>query len=354
MNLIKNIQEYSSFRSKITEISKIKIILILTVISIVISILLQFSPQEKGFVLPESPSITSNNIINKTEVEKIIITVDKPAIPNNLAIFQISNQQPLLEVAKKIALQQNLEKTVGQDYSWTGPTGIIKSTFLTYSPSNKRISYNHQTTKPKSNLVVNDAITAAQKFIEMNVLDNNFEKNNLKIRFEPDITSITTTNYDRNNFENYSDQITGDSEIVIIPFIQTIGGFNVYSETQSQQPLWVWIGPDYQIIKIEIKPFVSTPILIDNGVTIDYEIVKKIIIDGKGIVLDVTDNGPSKPIFKSISQATLSDVEIEYRFDPNSNLLIPYFKFSGEAIFTDKTFGNISIIYQAIHSKNTL
>lgn len=329
-----------------TEWSKTKLLLIILAVVIVISILFQLFTQDKQVVptdavIPDQPNIESNAVLNQIPIQKITVTAKKPQLPSVLPVYKIENQLPLSTVAQTIAQNQGLQHESSRNDVWSHPT---EPKFLTYSATNNLIVYTNQISGVVQNLDQKDAIVAAQAFIRANISE---------IPVMPDLESIVKTEYEAEGSESYGNLSTGDS-LFIIPFIQTTDNFPIYSQTQAQQPIWVWVGPNYSIIKVEIAATIFQISQIGNGVPINFDTVKQLVVDGKGIVLEITDEGPTVPISKTILEATLDNTSVEYRVDTITNTLYPFIRFSGIATFTDTTTGEIEISHQIVHSTNTI
>ncbi len=328
-----------------TEWSKTKLLLIVFVIVLIVNIMYQLFAQKQEMppnaVVPEQPSLTSNSVLNQIAIQKITVTAKEPQLPTLLPVYKIENQQPLSAIAQTIALKQGLQHESSRTDIWSHPTD---QKFLTYSKTNNLIVYTSQTSEIAQNLDQNVAIETAQSFISTNISE---------IPVTPDLQSIVKTTYQTEMSESYGAIPAGES-LYIIPFIQTTNTFSIYSQTQAQQPIWVWVGPNYSIIKVEISASFLEISQIGNGVPIDFDTLKQFIIDGKGVVLEITDEGPTIPISKTILEANLDSAELEYRVDTATNTLYPFVRFSGVATFTDNSKGKIEISHQIVHSTNTI
>lgn len=329
-----------------TEWSKTKLLLIVLVIVIAVSIIFQLFFKDKqsippDAVIPEQPTIQSNSVLNQIQIQKITVTAKEPQFPASLPIFRIEGKQTLSAIAQSIALKQGLQHESTRNDTWAHPT---EPKFLTYSANNNLVVYTNEISATAQSLDETEAIAVAQAFIRSNISENSVI---------PQIDSMIKTKYQTETNESYGTTLPGNS-LFIIPFAQTTNNFPIFAETQAQQPIWIWVGPNYTVLKAEISADIIQTTQVGNGAPISFKSIKQLVTDGKGVVLEITDEGPTVPITKTILEATLTSATVEYRVDTVTNMLYPYLRFKGSAIFTDNSKGEIEISHQIVHSINTI
>jgi hypothetical protein len=338
--------------------SSTKKVVIISGVLILLSLIIQpFIPTGKiipdDLTTPDQPRLIENTLISQIPIQEITIDVDRPDISSFLPIFESTSQISLVTIAQEIAARYSLESIDGVSGMWSNSTG---SQFLSYSQMGEIISFIHQVDSEPHELSIVRSIEVAQLFVDTFISPQETIVNGSQeqlVSFTPDLNSVVLDEYETDFHYDY-DEISSKNSVVTIPFIQTIGIYPIFLNSQPQQPVWISVGPEYTVVKADIAH--SSPQLnrIGSGEVINFEKIKELIINKQGIVLDVTDDRPSRPIYKSIAEANLNSVTIEYRLDTTNNIALPYFRFEGFASFTDGSTGRVAIIHQAIHSTNTI
>ncbi len=158
----------------------------------------------------------------------------------------------------------------------------------------------------------------------------------------------TTANYfiNHGHFETSPPQT---ATVVSLSFSYTIQDIPVFYKSQSEYPFFMFVDSENQILK-----FIFSPQLI----TFDLQPTPKKVLSidqalsniksGQGAIISATQ-GMNQPLsLKVITSAILDDVKLEYREDVETQLIYPFFRFTGTAKNNQNDDLNVEIITPAV------
>lgn len=114
-----------------------------------------------------------------------------------------------------------------------------------------------------------------------------------------------------------------------VPFIFLVEEVPVYPAQDVYPAASIVLTSSYELYKAEFRPYtIETSIDKSYSTIAPNEAVSR-INNNQGSILTYFYEGPNHADFSQINSGTLTEIDLQYRFDPTTNTAAPYYSFTG-------------------------
>lgn len=271
-------------------------------------------------VVNESTFITTNLNNTTTQYHDITFVGREPLFPEKLPLAVAEPQN--IAASQLEAIFINAFKLKQHDRApnlWIGDTHS-----LTIQETTSEYTLSANTTPPTTETPVTaqQAIIAADAF-----LDEYFP--NLSLVSQVDDIVFYSHVYDVDPSDN-----PAQAQVAVIPYTYEIEGYPVFYRNQGQMPFRVWVSGDGEVLKVSFFPHFllvgeeSEPVeLLSLEQSLD-----NINEDSKASIV-AAETGTSRTVsLIELSSGSMTSVKLEYRHDPTTNQIYPFYRFAGTAM----------------------
>lgn len=296
---------------------------------------------------PPSQIVSENSQIAALQPEKYSFSPSLTSFPfpANLPVYKTSSSsQPFLSpLFKQLTTLYQLEPSASPDYYYSKDKSVI----LLFDSKNQYLSYSIDGTVKPSALLgdkppkLKSAISAAENFLKQfsDYKDLQIQETQISYSIVKKVGSepIHTTD-------------PAQASLISIPFSQYINNYPYRYSSSISSPVVITVGQNNQIVDAYFSPQ-PLPSLLEpkNYRLLTSDQIISSLNAGLGTVVyaplyylpgNTTDLPPT----------TISQIQIEYRLDPNKNLVIPYYLLTGELFLKpqDKLPIQIQILLPAV------
>jgi len=260
-------------------------------------------------------ALFSNFDNSKTTFDQIQISMDATNVPTELPIYTIRIQNTADSVLKRLINEFDLKQSETLDYAWTSE----KAT-LTYYELEGRITFSNLDIPSDyipPQIKTDSAVKTSTEFLigifgELSLRP--VERGILYFTDSPDFYDATTAD---------------NAQIARVPFQYAFSEYPVYLGKDSIEPFVVTATSDY-VSKVDISLLNVVPTSNYTLETLTIDEIQTNINTNLGSVVSAINNEVLETDLSSISNGTLTFQGIEYRYDPDSQQLIPFYRFAGE------------------------
>ena len=289
----------------------------LAAIAIVLATLLRiFTPQTVE--VPQSPFTQTN--INNTSTVFTGVRYTGPAFtpPGQLTVARASlNEEAFTEIVSTLVTSLALEPVETEPNTWQNPAYYL---FLEeydnrYILVNQSLSF----VEPENHVNLTQAATTAEEFFT-----THFPNIAAKPQLSEVVYSTAVGHYD-------TVESPAEADVVQIPFAYTLDNLPIFYANRSEYPFILYVTGDNKVGKVFFYPqsLRYTSLSKNDTLTIDQAIAN--INRNQGAIVSFTQDEGSENVLAEIKSAKLTNVTMEYRLDPDSNILYPFYRFSGTA-----------------------
>ncbi|MBI2309549.1 hypothetical protein HYU89_01500 [Candidatus Collierbacteria bacterium] len=287
---------------------------VLGLVIILIPIIILIRGQRPPRVTVPPPEITGQ-VPNKA-VRSITYTGQQLILPKTMVVYRnTASELSLMNLVKRIATSRNLPPSPNSSTLWvSGETGE----YVHLDQAHGVVTYGQ-------NLPPEDA--PAPQTDRARQLAQQWVKDTLSLTVRPDEKNIKY-------FAVSGSQLVpvdpGSAEVIEIPLNLTIGQYPVMIGNAAIPVATVSVGRNHTINRAILKPFALTPMSASELPTIDLSTIVKNLTD-KAEIISIMPEAPIDTNAHPPTEITLTEVQIQYRLDPNTNLIYPYVAFTGTA-----------------------
>ncbi len=281
------------------------------------------------------PTINTNYEGGTTKFSGVTFTGQAIALPKKL---------PTATIEKINTQFTNFEQVIVKNYALS-PVSEIPNLWTNDSYSLEKApsinQYIFTKLSPPIEKIVTDPVKAT--VVAKQLVDGLLPNNNLQV-LENKITYHLA--------DAHGDVVNPDqAQLVDIPFGYQILGVPVYFDQQVGVPVTVTINSDYEVQRAVFQPFTGDIKAGSEIQTISIEQALKNINESHGTIIASASRTFENPVLSTISSGSLHSVTLEYRFSPSTNIIIPYYSFSGELVDSAGNTFTATIITPAIQTK---
>ncbi len=334
----------SSKQNKKTKRWLIWLFVVLAVLLIVSAILQALTPK--------SPKIPASQL-NKGSVDEIGTQYQQlefvgqyPSKPATLPVAQSSLTDLKPQLIPQLVSQFNLRKSDSGDL-WLGD----EFSFSLYD-NQLELTRNYDQEQFQENeekISLTEALATAQTFLSEYLPQYQvtpFTRNAFFL-------SKTDIQFERSLEKKADSRPEKEAEIIIIPFNYGLAGYPIYYQDNFLPFVELVIGSGEGVIKASI-----------NTWGLDYQTISEIsVLDIDQVVLNIVQNNQAEIVFygqeyvgnisfAEISSGKLTTVQLEYRIDPDNNLVYPFYRFEGEFVNDEGREFSAELIAPAVEVAN--
>jgi hypothetical protein len=138
------------------------------------------------------------------------------------------------------------------------------------------------------------------------------------------------------------------ANLISLPYTYQIDGFPVYFKIQTQYPFLFSVNSQGTLQSVQFSPFFTQLTPLQKLPTIGILDAIKNVNQGQASLLGATNQLSATQDFSQIQSANLTTVSLEYRIDPKTALVYPFYRFSGDAVEAKGQAASIIIITPAV------
>jgi len=146
-------------------------------------------------------------------------------------------------------------------------------------------------------------------------------------------------------------EISVGAKVISIPFVFNLSNYPVYFSGEREAYVTIQINKNYQINKADFYPPPPNTQVVSEKIIISLDEASQLIAAGQATVIAA---GSSTGVFdvKTINNLRITDTQLEYRLNPENQLIIPYFRFEAEGSAANQSAQtpptNLTLILPAI------
>ncbi len=287
--------------------------------------------------VPKTNLSTTNLDGTSSTFKEIIFEGQKFTIPDNLPIAKANPSTIVLgQVINSIVTNYELTKSPKVNDLWEGKNGNL----LTKDPYSEQYTFFFPPNNNSGGQILSQdlLIKKAQELIgglfpNLNLMA--WKEKSVYIAISPEPVDL----------KNWSGE-----KGLIIPFTYQVNNLPVFWHKQIDSPFELTLNERGEPLTLRFSNFfyVLEEISPKKTINIDSAIIN--IRLGRGAIISSYVSEPKAIALENIVKANLSQVELEYRFDQQSGLVYPFYRFSGQAVNSDQTVLNIELITPAVET----
>lgn len=313
---------------------KIYVVGLVVFILVISAILRTLTPA--AVPIPSSSVLQQNVDGSKTTFQNITFSGTAPPIPGQLKTYAVQNVDNYeQEVLSRLLQQFSLQPTSAPNV-WTGPQYS-----LTKDKSLGFYILNQNSLSVSSTFIDKDrAVSTAQNLIGQIFPD---------LSIQADLSGMS---YLGGGFDPAPvDEKT--AKIIHIPFAVQLDSYPVFYNNQREFPFAVQVNSSNDVQQLFFYPqfFKTQPVNSFSSLSPSQALNN--IQAGKATIIGRRNNQPEVINLNQISSADLQSMNIEYRVDNQSNLALPYFRFTGQGHNTANQEFEFEVITPAIPTVTT-
>lgn len=210
---------------------------------------------------------------------------------------------------------------------------------INLTPENGLITYTNNVARPSSSgLDPQKAADAAQQFVRsLGITDARVNQSNVLL-----LQNVT----DYMNAKPQNNVPPANASLMVIPFYYTINELPFYYSSLPRGTLNVVVNNKYQVIKTDLTPPSNKVTEISTHPPIDLQTAANYINSPQSTILSFESTDPTNQ--EDITFFQINQTSLEYRLNPNTNTILPYYFFSGTADTSSEKNIPTSVIVQAI------
>jgi hypothetical protein len=291
--------------------------------------------------VPETPLLTQQLNDVQPVFRNLNFTGQAPTFPSSLTVatYQPSSAATtdlLTPLITKYSLTPhpavpNLWSSSTQSLFWRTSTNVVELSLITPT-----------TIEASGPFPTSEAVNTTAQFITDNLpfLNGVVPLSDKVIHFSGDFELVRTTNLN-------------EATQMVIPFAYQIEGLPVMVGTTSSFPAEVFIDRNRTILKIIFSPVPLSYTLTPAQRVISLDEAVANINNQKGTIIGYNLESGTDISLGQIQQGELTQVIMEYRLDPTSNLIYPFYHFAGK-VQTPSGETALEVITPAIVTTNQL
>lgn len=310
--------------------------ILLSLLLIVVALILRQAAEQQQI----PPTLTDPGSENNpnTSFNGLVFTGNAPITPQqmwvaNVTEFANENDQELL--ASLIAYFR-LEASPHVPNVWNGPEYS-----LTFDPNTNTYQVTRLLTgaqangEPLTQPMIPGLITGAERIVTQMLPNSTFESLPSKVQlliadgvFEP--------------------AVLGEATHLSVPFSLSFYQLPVFLGLKSQFPLTTFVDSTGTLIRLDATPFSAEFEAQSQHPSLSIQEALLQVEQGNARIISSYSESTVQPILDTVVRGTLETATLEYRLDPATNLLIPYYRFEGTLANGDNDIFTAELITPAV------
>ncbi len=300
------------------------IVIILLTVAAVLRVL---TPQSQP--IPATPFVSENRNKTTTVYEGVTYTGPEKNLPKQLDIA-IADAPQTTEQKTLDTFIQNFHLVLDSDAPKDMPIWRANENMLYKDETSARYSFLAQSSQTLEDGRVDKdaAITAAQNFIKTYFP-------NLELSSQTDaIEYLDTHSFDIDAAPPEK------ANSVKVNFAYSINGFPLFFSKERDFPFQVMVNHANEIFRVDFFPQFIAPRVTGQRSVISLQTAVTQIQQGKAAVIAANFTKEQLKLAE-LKNVTLTDVSLEYRLDPSTQVIFPFFRFIGTA--TNEIGDNLTV-----------
>lgn len=120
-----------------------------------------------------------------------------------------------------------------------------------------------------------------------------------------------------------------EAELVMVPYVYQFNGYPVYLERNTQYVAYFMFNAKKELVKAEFRPYLITFSPEKNFQSIPLPLAMSNINNNNAALIYTDSYGQGTDMTLNITAGELDSARIEYRVDPTTSSLVPYYHFYG-------------------------
>ncbi len=296
-------------------------------------------------VLTPPPTPVETQVISSTPnpVETDFIDVrytgETVAIPEQLAVATTTTSLSQQQVVQALASRFTLSQSSDSQYFWTGGRYSMS---LDPSRNEYMVIGGHDDDEFYNSYIDTDAaVKIATELISDLFPDSSLQVDEANIKYFGDGHEPAFVSEDK-------------AVKALIPFTYFVAEYPVFLLHDELSPVTLTVDSNGDIQRLSVRvPLLSPqPARGEALATLSIpEAIESIITDQATVIAARTDRG-QRYTLNQLRDVNLQRATVEYRFDPNSSLLYPFYRFTGTAVSGTSSRIDVTVVTPAVSSSN--
>jgi hypothetical protein len=120
-----------------------------------------------------------------------------------------------------------------------------------------------------------------------------------------------------------------EAELVMIPYLYQFNGYPVYLEQNTQYVAYFMFNAKKELVKAEFRPYLITFSPEKNFQSVPLPLAMSNINNNRAALIYTDSYGQGTNMSLNITAGVLDSARLEYRVDPTTSSLVPYYHFYG-------------------------
>lgn len=303
----------------------LKYLLALVAVSFfVVFVLRAITPQEQEQTIPESQMVARNLDGTQSDFQNIVFSGEPILPPKSMAVYQASvdrqKSREILRNSSEILISSfNLTEEIPNERV---VTFLSNSHTLYIDTELNEINFSKNVPELGGRIDEQKALETASNFLQLVLPEISMQPIKQKTRYFAGGYHIEQVPKINANF-------------VEIPFAVFVDDMPIYFHQETSAPATILVDSKNQIQRAVIKIINFDYQQAATLETLEISQAIEGINQGSvGSLIMTTEESPVPLSLETIQKGSLLNVAIEYRLDPNLNLIYPFYRFEGQ--FTDK------------------
>lgn len=142
--------------------------------------------------------------------------------------------------------------------------------------------------------------------------------------------------------------VIGEATHLSIPFSLSFYQLPVFLDLESQFPLTTFVDATGTLIRLDATPFSAEFTAQTQHPSLSIQEALLRVEQGRARIISSYSESTVQPLLDTVVRGELDSATLEYRLDPSTNLLIPYYRFAGTLVNSDNDIFTAELITPAV------
>lgn len=306
---------------------------------VVAAIIRSLTPQPLN--IPAEQVIVTNTNNTNTTYDNIKYQGITPQTPTELSVANFALSSTTLdEVLSQFITTYNLTDHINQNY-WNG-----KNYSLALNPLSNQFTLSKSqvlSAAPNTNLPVFKKIDYEQAKV--------MADKNISALF-PNLQLVRTdekTQFFRSEALHYDKVAPDQADLIEFEYNYTINDIPVYYSNRFEPTVQILVNSNYEIEKLTFFPmFISINEVSTMPVISVFDAVAQINDHNLASLIVTLQEKAGQVNWSSMKSGTLHDAKLEYRYNPKSPIIYPFYRMTGDMITTSDENVKVEVITPAV------
>lgn len=142
--------------------------------------------------------------------------------------------------------------------------------------------------------------------------------------------------------------VIGEATHLSVPFSLSFYQLPVFLGLESQFPLTTFVDSTGALTRLDATPFSAEFTAQSQHSTLSIQQALRQVEQGNARIISSYSESTVQPILDAVVRGEFTSATLEYRLDPATNLLIPYYRFAGTLVNSDNDIFSAEVITPAV------